>query len=716
MTLLTTQKIKAPTFETIPQGLKDHPKWMLWKAEPTKKDPNVLGKVPYQVNGYRASKTNPKHYLTFEQAKTAYKEGGFDGVGVVINRNDSLVCVDLDDFEDISKIPAEKYNLIMIQSYTEYSPSEKGLHTWVRGKKPEWCGTKRNGVELYGGDGDSFITVTGHVYNMTSIAENQKIIDHIVDRYFKEDKPTRKAEKRTSSSKEEPDEIVLAKMFNSKTGKKIEQLFNGFFADYESDSEADLALCSHLAYWTNNNPDQMDRLFRQSGLYREKWDEKRPKGTYGSITIEKAFTRQRGAKSESNQSDVGPDAAANEFLTNDQNRKIVCLHNTQTILSMLEIEVYYDVIKKRSLMKSNNKIFNGSMTDYHVVKIIDFALNFNYKISKNTCADHLMALAKDHSINKVKKFFDRARSKWDGTSRIDDVFNTLHSRTERELGLAYFKKFCIQAVRLAENDDGKMNQEFVLVLQGGQDAGKTSWLKLLFEPIGTDYFKEGLELKPDNKDIVLECISHFVVELGELDATMKHEQAQLKAFITRSWDEIRKPYERLSEQTPRQTVLCATVNEEDFLKDKTGNRRYGIIKTGERIDRLSHINLEQFWGEIATLAADGESHHLSQEEKQKQRTENSNFETLSEAEIRVETNFYWGASKDQWKKRTMAHICEVMGMTKQSKNVGNALRKKGCEYNDKDRPRTWTVPPIINNYAQKSVHPQPLYDVDTMEE
>lgn len=396
------------------------------------------------------------------------------------------------------------------------------------------------------------------------------------------------------------------------------------------------------------------------------------------------------------------------FKTNKQNKIMVCLHNTQIILKLHEIEVYYDVIKKRSLMKSTDYIFNGSLSDYHVVKIMDYALNFNYKISKNICADHLMAIAKDNSINKVEDFFECAKSNWDGVSRIEDVFNTLHSRTDRKLGLAYFKKFCIQVVRLAFNHDGEMNQEFVLVLQGGQGAGKTTWFKQLFAPIGKEYFKEGLDLNPDNKDSILECVSHFAVELGELDATMKHEQSKLKAFITRSWDEIRKPFERLAEITPRQTVLCATVNEEDFLKDKTGNRRYAIIKTDGEIDRFTNIDLEQFWGEIATLEANGESHHLTKAEKEQQQIDNNNYETLNEAEIRVEVNFQWGVDKKYWREITTAVICEVLGLPKKSKNVAQALRNRGCEYNGKVRPRTWTVPPFINDYSNvlpSGIHP-----------
>lgn len=385
-----------------------------------------------------------------------------------------------------------------------------------------------------------------------------------------------------------------------------------------------------------------------------------------------------------------------EFVTNSKGKKLLLMENTQKILDMLDITIYYDVIKKRAFMQSPSyPIYNGDITDYTAINIEEFAINQGYHISKNKLIDHLMTIARNNKVNKVWTYFKRAESKWDGISRIEDVYNTLNSNMDRKLGMAYFKKWCLQAVRLAGNTDGTMNQEFVLVLQGWQGCGKTTWLKSLC-PIKS-YFKEGLELKPDNKDCVLECISHFMVELGELDATMRAEQSQLKAFITKSIDEVRKPYERLSERTTRQTVLCATVNEEEFLKDKTGNRRYAIIKVGEKVDRLDHIDLEQFWGEISYLATQGEPHLLNDEEKVKQKIANDNYEMLTDVEIRIETGFNWGADEKHWRKVSTASICETLGLSAKSKNVGQVLRKKGCVYHEHDRPRAWTVPPFTQD-------------------
>lgn len=86
-----------------------------------------------------------------------------------------------------------------------------------------------------------------------------------------------------------PDTELLAKISRSKKGEKFKKLFKGQTEGYESHSEADLALCSILAFWTSKNAGQMDRIFRLSKLYRPKWDEQHGPHTYGQMTLQKAL-------------------------------------------------------------------------------------------------------------------------------------------------------------------------------------------------------------------------------------------------------------------------------------------------------------------------------------------------------------------------------------------------------------------------------------------
>ena len=92
----------------------------------------------------------------------------------------------------------------------------------------------------------------------------------------------------------EEEESLLRKAASARNGGKFARLWEGDFSDYDSHSEADLALCNFLAFWTGGDAARMDRLFRQSGLFRSKWDEKHYASgqTYGQGTIERALAER----------------------------------------------------------------------------------------------------------------------------------------------------------------------------------------------------------------------------------------------------------------------------------------------------------------------------------------------------------------------------------------------------------------------------------------
>ncbi|PEI37468.1 VapE domain-containing protein [Bacillus pseudomycoides] len=385
-----------------------------------------------------------------------------------------------------------------------------------------------------------------------------------------------------------------------------------------------------------------------------------------------------------------------DFKRNSRNKILVKAENTKKLLDSMGIEVYYDVIRKREYLCSLNLYFDGEIADHHAQGIIEEAIDMDYFITKDKLIDHLLYLASCNKKNKVAEYFLSVSKKWDGKSRIQEVFTTLNAKSDRELGIAYLKKWAIQAVKLAFNENGKMNQEFILVLQGSQGCGKTFWFKLLFSPLGDDYFKTGKRLNPENKDSVIEAVSNFAVELGELDSTMKFEQAALKAFFTESFDEFRRPYQRLSVKYPRMTVFFATVNDDEFLKDKTGNRRYAVINVGNKTNDLKEVDIDQFWGEIATMALKDDSHLLTSEEAQKQKEHNEESELQTHEEIEILSGFSWGASKDLWTWKSNKVIFKELELTKSTKNAAIALKKYGAvrKQKGKDRERGWITPPF----------------------
>ncbi|HSG61069.1 MAG TPA: VapE domain-containing protein, partial [Pseudomonadales bacterium] len=200
---------------------------------------------------------------------------------------------------------------------------------------------------------------------------------------------------------------------------------------------------------------------------------------------------------------------------------------------------------------------------------------------------------------------------WDGVSRLKDWYATIEARNEslKERMMRKWSISCIAALYKA----GGVSAHGVLTLLGDQGIGKTSWF-LSLTPRGMGFAKDGMILRPDNPDSVRQVTAHWMTELGELDATFrKSDIAALKAFVTQDSDTYRLPYARKNTINPRRTVFFASVNDERFLSDNTGNRRYWTIDC-VNINYQHDIDMQQLWAEVKTIYDSGEDWYLGNDE------------------------------------------------------------------------------------------------------
>ena len=142
--------------------------------------------------------------------------------------------------------------------------------------------------------------------------------------------------------------------------------------------------------------------------------------------------------------------------------------------------------------------------------------------------------------------------------------------------------------------------DIVLVFKGKQGTGKTRLLEAL--TLDSRYFGDGVVLDVRNKDDIMQSLSKWICELGEISSTFKKDIDSLKAFISKSVDEFRVPYGKTAVQYPRMTSFCGTVNEDEFLIDRTGNRRFAVIPLQEDLyidyDDIKNFDFLQLWAEI----------------------------------------------------------------------------------------------------------------------
>src|SRR5215217_3600027 len=256
------------------QNMRDLRQWVCWRLEERNGKPT---KVPYSpLTGKKADSTDPETWADYKEAASAYKEHGYDGIGFVFTKKDDLCGVDLDhciDQETGEVEPWAKEIIEELDSYTEVSPSGTGIHVLLRGKLPE--GRNRKGrFEAY--DQGRYFTVTGKhlVDTPQTIESRQKELERVVQRVFGEESKKGHGEPGKAT---EPidnglsDNEIVEKALGASNGEKFRKLWTGDTSDYTSKSEADLALCSLLVSHADPDPERIDKLFRQSGLYRKKW-------------------------------------------------------------------------------------------------------------------------------------------------------------------------------------------------------------------------------------------------------------------------------------------------------------------------------------------------------------------------------------------------------------------------------------------------------------
>jgi primase-polymerase (primpol)-like protein len=278
------------SYAQLPREIRMSPRCLVWRREYRA---SGWTKVPYMARQprVRAAVDDPRSWCPFATAAAAVRAGEGDGVGLVLGNG--LVGVDLDHIRDPQTGIVEDAvmeQVAMLDSYTEVSPSGTGLHVLCHGTLPPG-GRRRGQIEMY--DGGRYFTVTGrHVAGTPSTLEERTAALALLHaRIFGTATPRSSAPAAVHRVLVD-DAALLTRAHAASNGAKFATLWYGDTSGYGSRSEADLALCAMLAFWTKGDAGRIDRLFRTSGLMRAKWDARRGEGSYGACTIAAALRRR----------------------------------------------------------------------------------------------------------------------------------------------------------------------------------------------------------------------------------------------------------------------------------------------------------------------------------------------------------------------------------------------------------------------------------------
>ena len=296
------------SIENLPQELKLQGKYCCWKYKP-RSNSDKPAKVPHvPLTGARLDVSRPDLFVTFEDVKN-YADLGYDGIGISISGGIHAIDIDhcIDDNGNLSA-PAKDI-LTTMNSYTEVSPSGHGLRILFLAEnfqydtKTYFINNQSLGLEVYvSGATAKYVTVTGNALPGSNghLQERSAELQTVLDKYMCRPTqtpipaPTQPCEAETPSTSPIPDDEKLIDIASrGQNGETFKALMAGDTSGYGDDhSDADMALCGLLAFYTAKNPEQMDRIFRSSKLMRTKWDERRGETTYGEMTIQNAIDNQ----------------------------------------------------------------------------------------------------------------------------------------------------------------------------------------------------------------------------------------------------------------------------------------------------------------------------------------------------------------------------------------------------------------------------------------
>lgn len=359
------------------------------------------------------------------------------------------------------------------------------------------------------------------------------------------------------------------------------------------------------------------------------------------------------------------------------------IQNFKVLLDSLGISCRYNEIKKDIEVIIPNTNFspaNKKSADFAFIESECKRLGLN--IALNSQRSYLVVISENNRYNPIREWI--LSKDWDGKDRLKKFFGTLVTSTDKFLAdgrnfyheLTY--RWMLSAVHAVFNPRGIAAQG-VLVLQGKQGIGKSTWFERL---VDTSVFglaelvKKDAILDPSNKDIVSQTINKWIVELGEIGSTFRKSDLDiLKAFLTRNNDEFRKAYASAESCYPRMTVFGASVNDTIFLRDKTGNRRFWTIPC-KNIDALHSFDMQQVWAQLNYLRLKGEGFIPDAETYTMLNAENELYVEEDHIEEKLAISLNWEASISLWEYLPIIEVLESIGI----RNISNSEKLKATSY------------------------------------
>lgn len=263
----------------------------------------------------------------------------------------------------------------------------------------------------------------------------------------------------------------------------------------------------------------------------------------------------------------------NEYKKTTTNGEII-LNNDEDLKDLVQYDSFEKITKLKRLpywrSHDDKNYYWSDMDTVHVKAHIDKC--YNIQFSTDILNEVIDREAYDNKFHPIKSMIES--KDWDGTERIETLFIDYLGAPDNHYNREVAKKWLMGAVARIYNPGIKFDN--MVVLYGKQGEGKST----VASKLGGDWYNQSI--KSFAGDEALKKVQgSWICEIEELSAFQKSTIEEIKSFVSAVIDVYRASYGRRVERHPRQCVFIGTTNNYEFLKDKTGNRRFWPITTNK---------------------------------------------------------------------------------------------------------------------------------------
>lgn len=592
--------------------------------------------------------------------------------------------------------------------------------------------------EIYSQNDNRYCTLTGNLYNSNFNINDNMAIKELYKKFWKRPEPKLNFNVNYNTGITNlSDQEIFDLIMKSKNANKFQDLY--YQPGQDGNSEGDMALAAMLAFYTKDHS-QIKRMIINSSRNRDKF---RKHPTYLDKTIETAINTCRGSydpnynknsntyannivngdNCQQSKSYLAVDNVDNldlkkiqwhpdycfakiEVKTDGKLKKVLIrlsefwkqypdkesrpkmvgldiMHVTENVLCLLK---HYNIVLKYNVIRNTFDVFNNNILskynlESYFVEIRDKCEKHDFNITKEKLTDILIKISLDNEYNPIEDYL-KDSYKYYCSNPDKDIFyklmDTIESNSEWKEN--FIGKFLLQMIHLVcSDDDSQTAADYMLVLQGPQFIGKTTWLRnLLPDKFRSKYFLGGRTLDPTNKDDRIETLANWLVEMGEISSTFrKADQEALKNFITDYKDKFRLPYAKEAIERKRRTSLCGTTNDNEYLKDLTGTRRFLTLHC-KSFDKEANIDIDMLWGYMYSLYLKGKTYKFTNEEVIKIMDDNEEYINKPEKLLMIEDTWNLNPAENEGEWLTGAEIYSSLSDERGLLNkftIGRELKK-----------------------------------------